>query len=488
MTQYLQERLCNGHAPKRIDVTGNYLRETLVSRMMMDRRSIRVLSAPSLMGKTTLAYSYAKIVFSFENVLWLATSHPCVLRDLDNGTIGAKLRQVLDPQSLVVFEDVPWFGDVRRRAFASVCEGLLEYGCEVLVTCVPACDPFEEGYRNRLLFTSSDLLFSDAELEDMRSKGFVEYRTFNPKYPLERVPGVNNDRKGDAIERFLHDQLEQARSPFERAITVAVVLLESADVDEVSDVVGAEVSVTDLRVFDLRPYVALKGFGSRFCASGFPVNDVVRALRPFAGEICRNLPDGDLDAFLCRIADVLGEHRCFERAAKLLVAACGPQARARWLSRNQAAFLEAGCAFWTFLLFRSLRADPSCRLPPLQLGYGISQCQLGNRSAGVDRLLAVARRKDARPRERLLAATVAALYSSTPPSHLLLGDSFGDMCSRMRGMAGGRSAARVLVERASGRGCGPVRACPVRPGIRLHARMAPGGRMQPPCRPVGRRG
>ncbi len=432
MTQYLKERLCNGHAPQRINVTGCYLRETLVSRMMMDRRLVRLISAPTLMGKTVLAYSYAKLVFSFENVLWLDTAHPCILRDLDNGTISDKLHQVMSPQSLVVFEDVPWFGAVRKQRFAAVCEDLLQYGCEVVVTCVPTNDPFADNHQDCLLLTSADLLFSDAEFEEMRSQGFSDYRTRHPKCLLERVPGINDDKKGDSIERFLHAQLEHARSPFEGALTVAVTLLESGSIEELSSVLGVPVLSEDLRISDLRPYVALREFRNRFSAEGFPVGDVIRAFQPFVKRICENLPDSDSDAFLCRIADALVSHRSFDRASKLLMSACGPAARAVWLARNQSVLLESGCAFLAFLIFRSLKRNPASRHPYLQFGNAFAQCQLGNRSVGVDRLLAVARRRDAKMKDRLLSATVAALYSNKEPSKLPLGDSFGSACVQAR--------------------------------------------------------
>lgn len=436
MTHYLTERLCNGHAPQRINVTGSYLREALVSRMMMDRRLVRLISAPAMMGKTTLAYSYAKIVFSFEGVLWLDAAHPCFLRDIDNGTLSGKLRQVVGPDGLVVLEDVPWFGSVRKQRFAAVCEDLLQYGCEVVVTCVPGCDPFSDDHRDCLLVTSPDLLLSDAELEDMRAKGFPEYRTFRPKNLLDRVPGVNGDRKGDAVARFLAAQLDQARSPLEGAITVAVALLESGTVDELSTVLGVAVSGDDLRPNDLRPYLALRRSRNRFSAEGFPVGEVVRAFQPFIKRVCEGLPGKDPDAFLSRVADVLVAHRSFERASRLLMTACGVGARAVWLARNQDVLLESGCTLLSFLIFRSLKCSQASHHPHLQFGSGLAQCQLGSRSAGIDRLMSVARRRDASVAVRLMSATVAALYSGAEPARLPLGDSFGEACARARSEGG----------------------------------------------------
>ncbi len=443
MTAYLKERLCCGFPPQRLGVAGAFVRDALVSRMMLDRKLIRFVCAPSGMGKTTLVYMYAQIIFSFENVLWLDAFHPCVLRDLDDGSLAVKLRQVVAPGSLVVFEDVPWFGSVRRQRFASVCEDLLAYGCEVVVTAIPSCDPFAGDWQDCLTITSPDLLYSDAELEEMRVKGSLPLQLRSPKNLLERVPGVK-DRSANSIERFLGAQLAEARSSLESALTIALALLGSGSIEELAEVLGVGVTADDVRVADLRPYVALREFRNAFEADGFPVGEVVRAAQPYLKSVCANLPGVDAEVFLCRIADVLLANGRFDRATKLVISGCSPSTRAVWLGHNQDVMLETGNPFSVFLVYRSLGKSSSARHPLLHFGNAWALCQLGNLQQGVEKLLAVARRRDFKPNDRLLAATVAALYSRQDPVHLPLGDTFGQCCMQVRDEGGEQDPLSLL--------------------------------------------
>ena len=437
MTAYLKERLCKGFPPHRLIVAGAFVRDSLVSRMMLDRKLIRLVCAPSGMGKTTLVYMYAQIVFSFEGVLWIDAFHPCVLRDLDNGSLAVKMREVVSPGSLVVFEDVPWFGSVRKQRFASVCEDLIAYGCEVVVTASPSCDPFAGDWQDCLVIASQDLLYSDAEFEEMRMKGSLSLQMRAPKNLLERIPGVR-DRSTAAIERFLGAQLAESRSSLESALTMAVALLGSGRIDELADILGVAVTADDLRVGDLRPYVELREFRDEFSAEGFPVGDAVRAVQPYLKSVCSVLPGSDAELFLCRIADTLLRHGCHERATKIVMGGCSPASRAVWLARNQEDLLETANPFSVLVTYRSLGKSSAARHPLLHFGHAWALCQLGDIQTGVEKLLAVARRRDCKPRDRLLAATLGVLYSHQDPMHVPLGDSFGQCCMFLRDENEGR--------------------------------------------------
>ncbi|MBO4364682.1 MAG: bacterial transcriptional activator domain-containing protein [Eggerthellaceae bacterium] len=427
MTSYLKDRLCQGFPPQRVNVAGSFNRDALVSRLMMDRQRTRLICAPSCMGKTTLAYAYAQLVFSFDNVLWLDAAHPCILRDLDDGSLAQKLSQVLRPGGLVVFEDVPWFGSVRKQRFSTVCEDLLLHKYEVIVTAIPECDPFGGNWSDCIVLSSLDLLFSDAEIEEMRMRGILPPYLRVSRIRANRIPGMR-DRTTGTVERFLAAQLAEARSALESALTMALVLLGSGRVEDLSEAVGVTVSPEDLRVADLRPYVELHEFRNRFSADGFPVSESLRALQPYAKSVCRELPGSDSEAFLCRIADILLRQGKTDRAANVIIGGCSPASRAVWLMRNFESMLEDGNPLSVVLVYRSLGSGNSMRHVRMVYANGLALCLLGSRQAGVEKLLSVARRRDASEHDRMRAATIAALYSDRSPTQLSLGESFGTCC------------------------------------------------------------
>ena len=427
MKSYLNDRLCKGFPPQRINVAGSFTRNALVSRMMMDRRRVRFVCAPTYMGKTTLVYTYAQIVFSFENVLWLDASHPCVLRDLDDGSLSSKLCQVLDSGGLVVFEDVPWFGSVRKQRFAAVCEDLLSRNYEVVVTAIPECDPFSGDWGECIALSSQDLLFSDAEIEEMRMCGLLPPHLRTSRAKVNRIPGIR-DRSTGTMERFLAAQLAESRSAFESALTIALVLMGCGSLNELSDVMGLPVEMDDLRVADLRPYVELRDSRNRFSAEGFSVNDVLRASQPYSKSVCQELSGSDFESFLCRVADRLLAQGQADRATNLVIGGCSPSTRAVWLMHCSDSMLQEGNALSVALVYRSLGSASSARHHHLVYANGYALCLLGSRQTGVEKLLSVARRRDAPAIDRMRAASIAALHSDCEPAHLSLGDSFGACC------------------------------------------------------------
>lgn len=443
MTSYLKERLCSGFCPQRIRVAGAFMRDALVSRMMLDRDRVRLICAPTCMGKTTLAFSYAQVVFSFQNVLWLDASHPCVLRDLDDGSLVEKIASVMKQgKGLVVLDDVSWLGSVRKQRFAALCADLLDRGVEVVVSCIPACDPFGGDWHGCLAITSPDLLFSDGEIEEMRVRGVLPPQLRNSQSLVSRVPGVR-DRSTGSIERFLSAQFMEARSAFESVLTMTVALLGSGQMDDLSRVLGVPVTPDDLRCADLRPYVRLHEFRNRFDADGFPVEEAVRAFLPYAKKALADMPDPDVEAFLCRAADQLQASGQFDRATKLVIAGCSPTARASWLCRTMGQMLDGGQPLPVFLVHRSLRGNPVTRHPSLSFGNAFAECQMGDVQAGVRGLMSVARRRDAKPADRLSAATLAVLYGNRGPAQVPLGDSFGSCCAQER--AAGNEANPLVV-------------------------------------------
>lgn len=117
-----------------------YERRRPLLSMMADRKSLRVLCAPPLFGKSVLAYQYAHIMFAPESILWIDASNPRFLRDIDSQDAHGLMHTIFGALTqgntcdLLVFDDVPNLKGHRSDCFITAIEMLLSSGCEVVVT------------------------------------------------------------------------------------------------------------------------------------------------------------------------------------------------------------------------------------------------------------------------------------------------------------------------------------------------------------------
>lgn len=163
-------------------------------QMMSSRKSIRVLCAPALFGKSVLAFQYAKIVFPEQDVLWVKADDPRFLRDLDADRYGvsvdsaelekpeavaeavtkmaADTAQGLDypKDALIVFDAVPVLSRKRQAQFTMLAALLQKLRNEVIITtrglpkyhleqAIPA-----DQRSPRLIISAQDLLLDSHEV------------------------------------------------------------------------------------------------------------------------------------------------------------------------------------------------------------------------------------------------------------------------------------------------------------------------------------
>src|SRR5699024_6774388 len=83
----------------------------------------------------------------------------------------------------------PPLDPARVDALSSDMDRLLEHGCEVLVTCSPACDAFAR-HRDRVRLSAEDLLLSDAEIDGPRTAAERAARPAADIARAERVAGI----------------------------------------------------------------------------------------------------------------------------------------------------------------------------------------------------------------------------------------------------------------------------------------------------------
>ncbi len=164
MSTFLKSCLCRGRGPSGIVSTHHVGRPDLIAAMLRERNVARFIVASPGFGRSSLAYEYADIVFSFQHVFWVKGTSPCFLRDLDAETFVDGMFAVDRDMGLVVWDDVPSLSAERAALFAAVVDELLDRGVESVVVCTPSADRYGPLERDRLLLGARELLLTDEEM------------------------------------------------------------------------------------------------------------------------------------------------------------------------------------------------------------------------------------------------------------------------------------------------------------------------------------
>lgn len=431
MIEYLKESLCNGLPPANASSNGLFERNALVSRMMLAQGRIKLLCAPSMMGKTSLASQYAKSSRSYCDVFWVDAQHPRFLRGLYDGELHEAVVEAMPERGLFVFEDVPKLGEAERRLFCEACHSIISSGVDVVVSCTPLANPFAEDGDRCVALTSEDLMYSDDELVSLRRQGYLPIGFQGVMSKAERIPGLLG-RPSGSIEGFLVAQQAEAEDAFQRLLTYALLVLAGGTMADLSYVMGADVEADDLRVGALRPYVTVSDFGEGFTVEGFPLGDVLRVLKKQLPRICSNGSCIRSEDFACRLANLLVGRRALDRATRVMIEACSPEARLMWLRANVGPMVESCTPLNALLLLRSLPAQLLKEDRLMGFWEAVAHLLIGDSRVAFRRFEAVAGDPDVGMKRRLEAATFAALSCSHHPSTLDFGGSFGDACLQLR--------------------------------------------------------
>lgn len=164
MPSFVESCLCKGVQPSGVVSRRRIARPEAVGKLLKDRSVARFIVAPDGYGKTHVAFEYASIIFAFEHTFWIRCSSPCFVRDLDAGSLSQQLKEGDNHVKLVVFDNVPYLDPQRVQLFSEVLDELLKDNCEVIVTCSPSSDNFDNEQIDRLLITQKDLLLEDVEV------------------------------------------------------------------------------------------------------------------------------------------------------------------------------------------------------------------------------------------------------------------------------------------------------------------------------------
>lgn len=342
MSTFIESAACRGRRPQGLVARVHHQRSELVARLLKERRVARFLVAPDGFGKTSLAYAYADVVFSFAHVFWLSCRSPCFLRDLDAGRIGADVLRLDESASLVVFEDLPRLDAERAASFSGLLDALLERGVEVIVSCAPSCDVYGGLQQGRLVLAGADLLLTPAEWR-VSLRGEDADADDSVPSAAERVACLRWKESGEAD---LLAGLRREELPSDLLLAMfALLALGEGDLDDL----GAFLSVGRQRTEEVvgllardYPFLGVERRDGSFSAARVSIGSLAEAVGPLFDLLAQASAFETRDALAGRFADALvvrGEHA---RAMELALAFATKQGASSWAASRGWRYLADG--------------------------------------------------------------------------------------------------------------------------------------------------
>ncbi len=320
-------------------------RDDLISMMLQDRNTLRVISAPHGFGKSALAREYAVRMFSGGTVSWVDASAPDFLRALDEDGQQAFLESGISPD-LLVLDNLPWLHEQRARTLSHRIDSMIYSGTEVVVTTVPSCDCLSNLQAERLLVHAEDMLTGERELTlahidegvEGQASAMRQWRTANEGL-FGRVPYV-------AWGNTLDAQFDCLRALFSERLTVplfqvicTMLLLESGDTGMI------EAVLPSLRNEDIQiiahdyPIFGIDSVAGTFSVGQFALADLRAAI--IENSLGEALLLGKA-SFVERTVAVLFGSGHMRRGVDVLDVFCSDEKCAKWLEERGWDLLDRG--------------------------------------------------------------------------------------------------------------------------------------------------
>lgn len=411
MSKFIANAVCKGQKPRQLMGTTFFHRNTLLARMMRDRAKVRYLVAPTGFGKTLLAGSYVQIVNGYEHAVWLNAQNPCFLRDLDAGSIADEILDVTREGDVVVIDDLPRLEKPRVRQAWSLCHRLITAGREVIVATTPMAHPFKHMAKSCLTLNPTDFLYTDDDLESVRSMSISGQYNYAEDARVRRVPALATHSPG-CFEQFLVAHIDDFEDIYQAGITFVMVALSRGSVDDISQVLGKAISIADLSPDFMRPFVRINEFRSEFDASDFPMREIARAFSPVIHQIAPALGMSDSGVLVLAIANTLMKKGSPDRAVQLVRLLSLQAVRAAWLRETQKTLLDTGAWVAGEVLYESLRGTRYFNDEYLMTASAVRRFMLEQPQAHDD-LARISRRTQASVPIRMQAAALALLGTET---------------------------------------------------------------------------
>lgn len=210
------------HRPLQMEVVPNTEGTDLIERgntllqLLSDRDVLRIICAPSLYGKSVLAFQYAQIAFPMGNITWVNASDPRFLCSLDAGVILEHLDSA-GKGGLVIFDEVDELSEARALALAVIIDSLQSKHTEVVLT-TSYRSLAEELPFSSVLVDARDLMVTADELAvHDRRKGTQHPTLAKPE------PAVFLDLRF-GMERFVSSQVARMPQTPEEALALLALI------------------------------------------------------------------------------------------------------------------------------------------------------------------------------------------------------------------------------------------------------------------------
>lgn len=407
MSEYLARCALKGTRPKITSEKQFVSRPHLVAHLMRERHSLRVISAPAGFGKRSVAAEYAQTVWQCRHVFWMDATSPCFLRDLDANALAETLLRLDNEPFLLVILDVPLLDTERTQLLLGCIHTLLAQGCEVLVTCTPVHDIFDEE-RTRLTLEAHELLLGESEYaelinrrvtlrdplrgDDLSNVSFAQDRHRIPYFAWGKA-----DQR-EFLKRLFRDDMPHT---YQLALFVALIL-RRADV-------SALVSCCSITPEDLGHLVQEFGLMNYCKESGgfetliFGTQEICEAFKPKQALLSSAMRCSTYRELIARISeDMIARHE-ETRACELVQTALPRPDRAAWLSDQVKTLHDHVCLVPTCKLHHSLGRERANAQGRLDVAHALRLLYLGQYDAARRVVLRLARASQVQSDVRVLA-------------------------------------------------------------------------------------
>ena len=323
---------------------GHVKRDDLISALLQERNSLRVISAPFGFGKSTLAHEYAARLFAGGAVAWIDASQPDFLMALD-GEQSPRQGSDIAPE-LIIIDDLPWLHEQRARTFSHRIDSVLYGGAEVIVTTLPSCDCLGTLQPDRLLIRAEDLLVSERECflsqpvngAEGKARATRQWREAN-EVLFGRAPAVmwsqNAGAQRACLSALFSEGLPQAviRGMF------AMLLLEEGELDNLDDL---DIKLHDEDIAMLirdYPIFGIDSVMGDFDVKAFELTDLKRAVAD--NKLGSSLMTGNFP-LVEKVLAMLFDRGNSKRGVEALDLFCSDERCANWLEARGWELLDRG--------------------------------------------------------------------------------------------------------------------------------------------------
>lgn len=366
VSTFIESTACRGRRPTNLVASVHRSRSDLLTRLLHERRVARFLIAPDGFGKTSLAYDYADVVFSFEHVFWVNGRSPCFLRDLDAAAFIPGMLKVDASPALVVFEDVPHLDSERAEAFVELLGNLLERSCEVIVTCAPSCDVYGTLHQGRVVLRPRDFLLSEEEARSGLRGERVDDGYAVVAKPSERIACLCW-KEGGSID--IAAGISREKIPSDMLLAMFALLTFGrgcmSDLSLVLDMGRRKMVELGKTLAESYPFLGIDLDSGTFDAAAFEIEAVKLAVESSLDSMVSSSVSGDKEAMVSRLADALVARGLHDRAVDFVLAFSTKVAAGVWLRARGWMLIERGSALSVRRVFDevsrgSLRSRASC--------------------------------------------------------------------------------------------------------------------------------